>query len=226
MSDKISVIIRSRNEENWIGHAIQSVLDKLITPEIIIIDNLSTDRTLNIVRTFVHNPKLELGKNRNYTSIKIIKIEDYTPGKALNLGAKKAKNKILLFLSSHCVLKNFDLRSIKTALKKYPVVFGKQIPILDGKKIIPRYIWSHFIDKKVINMFSKMEERYFLHNALAIYDRDFLIKNPFDEYLIGKEDRYWAKEIIDKRKKSILYDNSLSCYHHFTPEGNTWKGLD
>ena len=35
MSDKISVIIRSRNEDRWIGHAIQSVLDFIYKPEII-----------------------------------------------------------------------------------------------------------------------------------------------------------------------------------------------
>ena len=37
--DNFSVVIRSRNEEAWIGHAIQSVLDHLERPEIIIIDN-------------------------------------------------------------------------------------------------------------------------------------------------------------------------------------------
>ena len=34
-----SVIIRTRNEEQWIGHAMQSVLNHLNKPEIIIIDN-------------------------------------------------------------------------------------------------------------------------------------------------------------------------------------------
>ena len=36
---KFSVIIRSRNEENWIGHCIQSLIENLDQPEIIIIDN-------------------------------------------------------------------------------------------------------------------------------------------------------------------------------------------
>ena len=34
--DKISVVIRTRNEERWIGHVIQSVIDHLDKPEIII----------------------------------------------------------------------------------------------------------------------------------------------------------------------------------------------
>ena len=33
--DKISVVIRTRNEERWIGHVIQSVIDHLDKPEII-----------------------------------------------------------------------------------------------------------------------------------------------------------------------------------------------
>ena len=45
-----SVVIRARNEERWIGYAIQSVLDHLIKPEIVIVDNNSTDRTLEICK--------------------------------------------------------------------------------------------------------------------------------------------------------------------------------
>ena len=48
MKDKISVIIRSKNEDRWIGHTIQSILDFLNKPEIIIVDNNSNDETANI----------------------------------------------------------------------------------------------------------------------------------------------------------------------------------
>ena len=41
--DKVTVIIRCRNEENYIGFAIQSVIDNFQEPEIIILDNNSTD---------------------------------------------------------------------------------------------------------------------------------------------------------------------------------------
>ena len=51
-----------------------------------------------------------------------------------------------------------------------------------------------------------------------------LIKNLFDEELVGKEDRYWAKKVISKKLK-YLYDPSYEVEHHFTPNGNTWKGL-
>ena len=73
-------------------------------------------------------------------------------------------------------------------------------------------------------MFSKLENRYFLHNALAIFRKNTLIKYKFNEILAGKEDRYWANNQI-KNKKKILYDPELKAIHHYTENGNTWKGM-
>ena len=73
-------------------------------------------------------------------------------------------------------------------------------------------------------MFSKLENRFFIHNAIAIYKKKILKKYPFDEHLTGKEDRYWANN-VRKRKLNFLYDPSLEVIHHHTENGNTWKGL-
>ena len=113
------------------------------------------------------------------------------------------------------MLKNF---------KNYKCFFGNQIPVYRGKKIRKRYIWSNFKDKSCENLFSDQENRYFLHNAFAFYSKKFLIENPFDENLSGKEDRYWANSIISKNYK-ILYDHSISVNHHYTLNGATWKGI-
>ena len=48
--NKITFIIRTKNEERWVGHAIQSVLDKVYRPEILIVDNNSKDKTIKIVK--------------------------------------------------------------------------------------------------------------------------------------------------------------------------------
>ena len=50
--DKVSVIIRNRNEEQYIGFAIQSVLDHFNKPEIIVVDNNSTDNSIEVVSMF------------------------------------------------------------------------------------------------------------------------------------------------------------------------------
>lgn len=218
----ISVIIRCRNEERWIGHTIQSCLDLINGPEIIIIDNDSKDQSMEIARNFAHDPSLE--KNRKYTEMKFKSLDEYTPGKALNLGVSIASNNIILVISSHCVLQTFDFKEILDQLKNHCCVFGNQIPFYNGKRIQKRYIWANFKDKKEINPFSKEEGRYFMHNALSCFTKETLEVNPFDEFLQGKEDRYWAREMINKGNK-ILYDPNFSCDHHYTPDGNTWKGI-
>ena len=105
MKNKISVIIRTKNEEKYVGYAIQSILDNIYKPEIIILDNNSNDQTLQIVRLFSQDKKLKNNENLNYTDIKLFKINDYTPGKSLNFGIKKAKNQNIIIMSAHCELK-------------------------------------------------------------------------------------------------------------------------
>ena len=219
----ITVVIRVKNEERWIGYAIQSVLDHLIKPEIVVVDNNSNDKTIDIVKFFAENPNLNNEAN-NYSKIKIINIANYSPGRALNLGVKSASKKYIMILSAHCILKKFNEVNIIKDLEKNSCVFGNQIPVWNGKKISKRYLWSHFSNKKTKNMYSELEKRYFLHNALAVYKKDTLKKFPFDENLTSKEDRYWANKII-KKKMNFTYDPELIAEHQYTIHGNTWKGI-
>ncbi len=68
-------------------------------------------------------------------------------------------------------------------------------------------------------MFSELENRYFLHNAFCAYKTNYLKENPFNENLVGKEDRYWAEDVVKSGKK-YFYEPSLICQHHFTNNGN------
>ena len=218
-----SVVIRTKNEERWIGYAIQSVLDHLSKPEIIIVDNNSTDKTVEIVKFFSENPSLN-NETNNYSKIKVLNINNYSPGRALNMGVRNASKKYIMIISAHCILRNFNEKDIIKDLEKNVCVFGNQIPVWNGKKITKRYIWSHFSNKKTKNMFSTLEKRYFLHNALAIYKKNTLKKIPFDENLTSKEDRYWANKII-KKKMNFIYEPELIAEHQYTIHGNTWKGI-
>jgi rhamnosyltransferase len=222
--NKVSVLIRTKNEEQWIGHCIQSILDNIDNPEIIILDNNSSDRSLQIARSFLQDKTLKNTRSKSYTNIKFLNIQDYTPGKSLNKGVKNSKNDYVMIISAHCVISKIDMKKTILDLKKNVCVFGNQIPIFFGKKLLKRYIWTHFREKEVKNMFSELENRHFLHNAIAIYKKSFLAKNKFDENLSGKEDRYMAQEIINQ-KKSYLYDPNLEVMHHYTPGGKTWIGV-
>ena len=111
--DNISVLIRCRNEERWIGHSIQSVIDTFDKPEIVVVNNNSTDDSMGIVKMFKRDKKLDVGKN--YTDIKIYDIDGYSPGKSLNYGVTKCSNDYVLVLSAHCVLDkvNFDKINVR-----------------------------------------------------------------------------------------------------------------
>ena len=77
-----------------------------------------------------------------------------------------------------------------------------------------------FKDSKVVDMFSDMENRHFFHNAISFFKKETLIDRPFNEALVGKEDRYWARDIIDSGGKT-LYLPSVEVDHHYTANGNT-----
>jgi len=227
MINNLKFIIRTHNEENHIGLAIQSIFDHYKTDcSIIIVDNHSTDNTINIIKLF---PK-------RFHDIHILNISenDYTPGKSLNMGLNFIEEKWKLsqsqiqqyigILSAHCVIKKFD----KNLIDKYfendncQAVMGKQVPIYMGKRITPRYIWSNFqVDYAVKNPKEKTgvdEERYFFHNAFSF------IKSTvrFNEDLSGKEDRYWAFNIV-KNNQYFMLDPNLICHHHWTNKGSTWS---
>lgn len=208
-----SVIIRNKNEATHIGLAIQSVLDHVPNSEIIVVDNNSTDDSLDVVKLF------------NFADIRVVKLLDsYSPGRAINHGAKGSVGDHVLVLSAHAQITKWDQVDVNASLQKHCAVFGHQTPIYRGKKITPRYIWSHFKDQSEVDMYSFSERRQFLHNAFAVYNRQFLLKNPFDEKLSGKEDRYWAEDIV-KAGNTYLYDPTLKCNHYWTPNGATWKGI-
>ena len=222
MPDDISVIIRSKNEGDFVGHTIQSVLDYMDNPEIIIVDNLSSDNTLEVARLFQHDTDLE--ESKNYSKIKITTIDTYTPGKALNLGVRSATRKYICIISAHCQLQKFDSKLLRKELDIHSCLFGNQIPIYLGKRISKRYLWSHFGNEPIVNMFSKLENRYFMHNALSFFRRDFLLENQFNEMLAGKEDRYWAIKVISEGH-TIRYTPEFEAKHFYTSNGNTWKGV-
>jgi glycosyltransferase involved in cell wall biosynthesis len=209
----ITVIVRCKNEERYVGYALQSVNDILPKAKILVLDNESSDDSLDVVNSF-----------RGRCDIRIETVVDYLPGKALNRGVELATTDFIILLSAHCLIREFDATQAGACVTAHGAAFGKQIPVWRGKKITPRYIWSHFGDDRVENMHSPIEGRPFFHNAFSLFARNSLLTHGFDEEVPGKEDRFWASRWIESGRKYV-YLPSMVCEHHYTVNGATWKGV-
>ena len=73
-----SIIIRTKNEEDWIYPCLKAIQDQdEKNIEVILVDNYSEDKTCKIAKSFGVK--------------KILKIKKFFPGKAINEGIKLAK---------------------------------------------------------------------------------------------------------------------------------------
>ncbi len=108
----VSVIIPAFNCENTILDTINSVINQTIDNiEIILINNNSTDNTLDKVKTIPDN------------RLKIYNCEKQHPSAARNLGIKKSTANIIAFLDSDDIWFKNKLEKSLNALKKYDFVY-------------------------------------------------------------------------------------------------------
>lgn len=218
---KISFVIRTRDEEDFIGFAIQSVLDNFgPKTHIVIVDNESRDETLRNVSVFP--PR--------FYNIEVVTIprNAYSPGRAINMGIEKTKTPIVGILSAHCEIKNINVNKLYQYFLECQCfgVIGKQIPIYKGKKITPRYIWQNFqFNETQKNLIENTEEkRPFFHNAFAFVKKSIWNEHHFDEDLYGKEDRFWADKLI-KLGYHFYMEPDFVSHHYWTPNGATWINI-
>lgn len=115
---KVSLVIRTLNEEKNIGKCLAGVFAQTKKPdEILIIDNCSSDRTMEIVREFQNKLLITVYCNPDV---------NYTSG--LNLGAETANHEIVGFLSADCYPEPEWLENLIKTMKesKAAVVIGRE----------------------------------------------------------------------------------------------------
>jgi len=198
---KISIIIRTKNEEQWIEMCLRKINEQTYKNfEIIIVDNLSKDKTLDKIRKY---------------NCKIVKIKNFIPGKAINLGISKSSGDIVVCLSAHCIPVNKDwLKNLVFDLNKKNIgaVYGKQLPLPYSNPLDKRDLYNTFGDDKRVQ-----KKDTFFHNANSAFKRKIWNKIKFDEKLLHIEDRVWAHKIL-KLGYKIVYQPKSQVYH--------WHGIN
>ena len=200
MHKKVSIIVRTKNEERWIGQCLSGIVNQNYKNiEIILVDNNSTDKTLEIALKF--NIKYIIYKSDN----------DFKPGKAINLGVKASNGEYIVILSGHCIPTNETwLENLVANLEKKNVggVYGRQEPLSFTSNLDKRDLAITFgLDKKI-----QCKDPFF-HNANSAITREIWNKYPFDEECTNIEDRIWGKTIISDGY-SIIYEPEASVFHY------------
>ena len=195
----ISIIIRTKNEERWIGICIEQIKKQSYSNyEIILVDSISEDKTVE--------------KAKRHGVNKVVKVKEYKPGKAINMGIKASKGEFIVILSAHCLpinnewLKDF-YQEINSDIS-IAGVYGKQVPM----------DFSSDEDKRDLLIVFGEDERIqkkdsFFHNANSIIRRDVWDQIKFDNNVDNIEDRIWAEAILKKNFK-IKYTPKAPVYHY------------
>jgi glycosyltransferase involved in cell wall biosynthesis len=172
----VSIVIRNRNEAKALEETL-FILAKLYSDdfnEIIVVDNNSTDNSVQIAKNY---------------NCKIITIMNFSYGRAINYGMEAAISKYVLLLSSHSIPigKSFFKNTLDELSKMDNVAGVRYINSIDNYK---RAIENNFKIKKPLSEG--------ILAACCIINKEVWKENKFDEELIAVEDKEWTDRVMKK----------------------------
>ncbi len=208
---KVSVVIPTYNEENYIEKALKSLQSQSFKDfEIIVVDDGSTDRTRDIIRKF--------------DKATLIEGEHKGPAFSRNIGARIAKGGILVFVDADMTFHKDYIKNLILPIKKDNKIIGTTHDFEIATNI----------ENKCSRLWGKVrvsrEEAKEVKIFRAIRKEKFLGMGGFDsKYGYADDQTFWFKYGI----KPFVAKNTI-CYHR-NPEsfnetykqarwiGTSWK---
>jgi rhamnosyltransferase len=202
---KISILIRNLNEANALNICLKALrLQKVIEPfEIVVLDNESTDDSVAIAESYD-------------CKVVTMKREDFTYGKALNVGIENCTGEFILLLSSHVFLLNDNF--LEEAIKHFyedeklaglrftaagshgsvggALLYGARTMTWDSEEGDVYNIWM-----------------YGTVNNCAFIRRKIWQQFKYDEKIFYAEDKIWAYHVL-KAGYSIKVNIPLFYLYH------------
>ena len=198
MAPSVAIVIRTKDEERFIGETLAAVSNQSTAPdEIIVIDSGSKDRTLHIAGQFK-------------TDIIEIDASHFTYGGALNVGFARAESDILVSLSADA--KPVDTEWLERLIAPFEDpsvagVYGRQIPrpgtVLSERRDMLKCYGTRRLDKS---------DDYFFSNVNSAVRRQVWEEVRFDETVPCAEDWDWAKR-VQKLGHIIRYEPGAAVIH-------------
>ena len=210
MEDLISVIIPAYNCEKYIGDCLDSIFNQTYKNiEIIVINDGSTDGTINILKEF----------EKKDSRINLIDKENTGVSNTRNLGIKVAKGKYFTFIDSDdWIEKDFIEELHKSIIKNQAEIVRCNYMLVENDKKIKRKVRNIDYKKYEGDSVNEVISEFLISNTgNENYVMLFMIKNDkekifFDENLIYMEDLIYYFDLIASRKSIYFLDKELYNY--------------
>lgn len=179
---KYSIVIRCYNEEQHIGRLLSGIIEQSVRDvEIILVDSGSTDATVAIASRY---------------PIKLLSIQpqEFSFGRALNLGCQAATGDIIVIASAHVYPVYRDwIEQLLVPFRdpKIALTYGKQRGNQQSKYSEHQVFAKWFPDES-----HWYQDHPFCNNANAAIRRSLWQQLPYNETLTGLEDLDWAKRVL------------------------------
>jgi rhamnosyltransferase len=187
---RASVVVRARDKEATIGRTLQSLRQQSIPVEIVVVDSGSKDATVDIARTMCD----ELLR---------IPSEQFSFGRALNLGAERASAPVVVALSAHCVAPDRDW--VMRLLTHYadPQVAGVSGQELDpfGRPLLEPW--------RVRAADVRTNPHWGFSNTASSWRRTAWERIPFNEDISACEDKEWMWRVL-KASLGVVIDPAVN----------------
>jgi HEAT repeat protein len=195
----ISVIVRFKNEATYLEAVFQAIrAQRTLEPiEVVAVDNLSVDGSRRIATKYAD---------------RLLDIDDYRPGAALNKAIDASSGDSAAILSAHAIPANDSWLNNLAAWLPNHSVLGTY-----GAQLYP--ITSRFLDKRDLDIFSCLRPRTEhqdsdFWNANSIFRRRSWEKERFNEDVYELEDHYWTKRHLAQGGQWVRFEPTALVYHY------------
>lgn len=205
----VDLVVRFKNEEYWLKYFVEAIKCQVgVKINAIGIDNNSTDMSAEVFAS--------LEEADCINSLKILNLDSFLPGHALNLGANAGSSPYIVNISSHCVPKMQTylielIQELEAEDERCVGAFGAQLPLrCSGAQNTIDLILTYPREQRIFR------RTPIFNNANSIIKREIFSRFQFDNEVTNLEDVIWAKTVLEEGFE-LKYTPKGQVYHYHGP---------